>query len=150
VEGGIFWQEDRDGAVLWDAVSGQELGRLRGVRLHVYPPRCGSPDGSHIAGFTDGVGFSSGLVRLWDGRTGEESCCFVPYDDGYLTLTPDGHYRMGGVERLALAGRDGALVPPDAAWRQNRWLSSRKTNGENAPSSSAEDSAAEEGRKKGP
>ncbi|GHT83843.1 hypothetical protein AGMMS49960_17900 [Betaproteobacteria bacterium] len=63
---------------------------------------------------------SFGTVYLWDMNTGEELYRIFPYLDGWLTLYPDGHYRCGGVECLALVRNATEARPVDAGF-EARW-----------------------------
>jgi hypothetical protein len=93
---------------LWNAATGEQLLQLEGTSAIF------SPDDQQI------LTADRSLLRLWDAKTGAEQYRIHPYRDGWLTLYPDGHYRCGGVERLALV-RNGTEARPVDAEFAARW-----------------------------
>jgi WD40 repeat protein len=93
---------------VWNTTTGEKLLQLEGTAAAF------SPDGKLI------LTVDCGLLRLWNAETGTERYRIQPYRDGWFVLYPDGHYRCGGVERLALV-RNGAESRPVDAEFEARW-----------------------------
>jgi WD40 repeat protein len=93
---------------VWDAETGEELQQLQDAFVFF------SPDNKKVATKKDG------FIQLRNAETGEEFYRIFPYRDGWFTLYPDGHYRCGGVERLALV-RNGMEARPVDAEFEAHW-----------------------------
>ena len=82
------------GTVVWDAVSGQELGCLKG-HGYIVGNVAYSPDGRRIAS-----GFEGGTVRVWDAASGEQLACLEGHGDYVVSVaySPDGRRIASGSE----------------------------------------------------
>ena len=81
-------------ARLWDAESGGTLRRFEGHDSYVMSVAF-SPDGRRLV-----TGSSGGTARLWDVESGAALLQFISYEDGWMTIHPDGRALYGGTPRL--------------------------------------------------
>lgn len=98
-------------AVLWNAVSGREVWRLKGVENDEIAHAEFTPDGRFLLTASyerrqSGNSFLNGAARLWDAATGAELCTFFRHESNLdsVALSPDG--RLAIVSYLGTA--DGA------------------------------------------
>jgi WD40 repeat protein len=112
VAGSVYRWDDKTACSIhttrvWYAATGKKLRQLEGLLATL------SPDGKRVL---TRVG---NAICLWNAESGVEIYRILPYLDGWLVLYPSGHYRCGGVERLALV-RGLECRPVDAEF-EARW-----------------------------
>jgi WD40 repeat protein len=101
-----------DNLYLWDAKTGQPLGRLEGQFGRIAAVAF-SPDGRALASASGNNGFFGGsdqTIRLWEIATGQERCRFQGHEGGVASIafSPDGLY-------LITAGEDTTALVWDVA-----------------------------------